>query len=129
MKSTKNYDYNPNRYNANSHTGRFNKRIALYGPVIIQDEIGNEIESFGELSVVWSMVKTTKGSEYIEAARNNITNVTRFVVRYSDELNTLFQTDKTRLQIKYKNVDYDVKSIINDDEMNKTFTIVTQGRL
>lgn len=129
MKSTKQYDYNPNRYNANTHSGRFNKRIAFYGPVIIQDEIGNEIESFDKLDEVWSKVITIRGNEYIEAAQSNMTNVTRFIVRYSNELNALFTEYKTRLEVHYKNVVYDVKSIINDDEMNKTFTIVTEGRL
>lgn len=129
MKSTKYSDYNPNRYNANSHSGRFNKRIAFYGPTITQDAIGNEIESFGKLDEVWSKVITVRGNEYIEAAQNNMTNITRFVVRYSKSLKALLNTHKTRLMIKYKDVDYDIKSVINDDELNKTFTIIAEGRL
>lgn len=122
------YEYNPNRYNANNQSGRFNKRIALHGPTITQDEIGNEIESFGELCKVWSKVITVKGSEYIDAARENASKTTRFIIHYSTKTETLLNTHKTKLMIKYKGVDYDIKSIINDDEMNTTFTIIAEGR-
>src|SRR5690606_26070181 len=107
----------------------FNKRIAFYGPTIIQDEIGNEIESFGKLDEVWSKVITVRGNEFIEAAQSNMTNVTRFIVRYSSELNALFTEHKTRLEVHYKNVVYDVKRIINDNEMNKTIKVITEGRI
>lgn len=119
----------PNQYNANSHSGRFNQRISIWGPTIIKDEIGNETESFDELCKVWSMVKTTKGSEYSAAAQTNTVNVTRFVVRYSQTLRDLFADKKTRIEIRYKGIEYDVKSIINDDELNQTYTIIAEGRL
>lgn len=119
----------PNKYNANSHTGRFNKRIALWGPVVKDDEIGNQIETFDEICKAWSMIKTTKGSEYHAAAQTNSVNVTRFVVRFSDSLCDLFATEKTKVEIRYKGVSYNIKSVINDDEMNKTFTIIAEGRL
>lgn len=119
----------PNKYNANSHSGRFNKRISIWGPTVTQDDIGNEIESFGELCKVWSMVKTTKGSEYPAAAQTNTVNVTRFVVRYSEALRDLFDEKKTKIELRYKGVNYDVKSIINDDELNITYTIIAEGRM
>ncbi len=123
------YEYNPNRYYKDTHSGRFNKRIAFWGPTVIQDAIGNEIETFGEIIQVWSMVKTTKGSEYSAAAQTNTVNIVRFVVRYSETLRDLFTTHKTKLEVRYKEVAYDIKSIINDDEMNKTFTVIAEGRL
>ncbi|OMF70508.1 phage head closure protein [Paenibacillus glucanolyticus] len=122
------YDYNPNRYDKRINSGRFNKRISFWGPVVTEDDIGNEIETFGELCKAWSMVKTTKGSEYSGAAQTNTVNVVRFVVRYSKSLRDLFTVYKTKIEVRYKNVPYDVKSIINDDEMNKTFTIIAEGR-
>jgi len=121
--------YNVNRYNSNSHSGRFNKRITIMGPIITKDDIGNEAEDFVELLKLWSMVKTTKGSEFTAAAQTNSEHITRFVVRYSKTIDELFAEKKTRIEIRYKNVTYDVKSIINDDELNATFTIITEGRL
>lgn len=121
--------YNPNRYHLANNSGRFNKRIMIHGPVVKQDAIGNEVESFEQLDKLWSKIKTLKGSEYFAAAQTNATNVTRFVVRYSQRLDELFQKHKTKLEIHYKQVVYDVQSVINDDELNQTFTIIAKGRL
>ncbi|WP_010278812.1 phage head closure protein [Paenibacillus senegalensis] len=119
----------PNKYNANSNSGRFNKRIGIWGPTVTQDEIGNEIETFGEIMKLWSMVKTVKGSEYIAAAQTQTEKTVRFVVQYSKRLERLFDEHKTNIQIEYKENMYDVVAPpINDDELNKTFTIITQGR-
>lgn len=119
----------PNKYNQSSHTGRFNKRIAFWGPTVTQDEIGNEIETFGEICKAWSMIKTLKGTESQAAAQSNTVNTTRFVVHYSKFLSDLFDEKKTKLELHYKGTIYDIKSIINDDEQNKTFTIIAEGRL
>jgi SPP1 family predicted phage head-tail adaptor len=120
----------PNKYNANSHSGRFNKRIALLGPVVTQDEIGNEIETHGEIRKMWAMVKTVKGSEYIAAAQTNAEKTVRFVVQYSRVLDSIFDEHKTKLQIVYKGITHDIIAPpINDDELNKTFTIVTEAKL
>ncbi|MEF2965038.1 phage head closure protein [Paenibacillus sp. M1] len=119
-----------NKYNPNSHSGRFNKRITLYGPVVTQDEIGNEIETFGEICTLWSMVKTTKGTEYFAAAQTNSVNTVRFVVRYSKYLEEIFKKEKSKFEVEYKSVRYDVQGYpINDDELNKTFTIIAEGRM
>jgi len=118
----------PNKYNPHTHSGRFNKRVSLHGPVVRGDEIGNQIEQHDELIRVWAMIKTLKGSEYYAAAQTNAVYVTRFVVRYSKQLEALLQQHKTKIEIHYKQVVYDIQSVINDDEMNQTFTILTKGR-
>lgn len=117
-----------NKYNQNSHSGHYNKRITLYGPIFTQDEIGNEIETFGEIRKIWAMVKTTKGSEYAAASQSKSLNVTRFIVRYSNLLDELFAVHKTKIEIHFRTLKHDVKSIINDDERNKTFTIIAESR-
>lgn len=120
----------PNKYNPNNHTGRYNKRINLWGPVVTQDEIGNEIETFGEICELWSMVKTTKGSEYFAAGQINTVNTVRFVVRYSKYLEGIFRKETSKFEIEYKGVRYDVQGApINDDELNATYTIIAEGRL
>lgn len=117
-----------NKYNYNSHSGRFNKRVSIHGPIITSDEIGNQIKTFGEMCKVWAMVKTTKGSEYAAAAQTKSLTITRFVVRYSKSLDELFSLYKTKIEFHYKQAKYDVVSIFNDDEQNKTFTIIAESR-
>lgn len=124
------FDYNPDRYDRRNNSGRFNKRIKIWGPTVQTDDIGNEIESFGEICGVWAMVKTTKGSEYFAAGQTVSLNTVRFVVRYSDFLDGVFRMETSKFEIEYKGNRYDVQgNPINDDEMNKTFTIIAEGRL
>lgn len=121
------YEYNPNRYHASKQSGGFNKRIALYGPTIVQDEIGNEIESFDKLMDCWSKVITLKGSE-IQTSQEQTKETARFILRYSKPLEAILNSHKTKLEVHYKSNVYDVKSAINDDEKNETFTLVAEVR-
>lgn len=119
----------PFKYQPNINSGKFNKLIAIHGPTISKDALHQEIETFGEVAKPWAMIKTIQGREFLEAAQNNAEHTTRFVVRYSSSLKTLFDTDSTRLEVHYDNNVYNIESIINDDEADKTFTIITKGRV
>ncbi|MCM3628801.1 phage head closure protein [Paenibacillus glycanilyticus] len=119
---------NPNKYNANSHTGRFNKRITIMGQSVIQDEIGNEIEVFTEICKLWSMIKTLRGSEYNAAGQTESVDITRFIIKWTRTIEDIFALEKTKLSVQYKGISYDVKSVINDDELNQTFTIIAEGK-
>lgn len=118
----------PFKYKPNINSGEFRNRITVYGPTITKDELHQEVETFGEVAKLWAMIKTTQGREIMEPA-NAAEYSTRFVVRYSASLNTLFEEDSTRLEIHYDKKVYDIESIINDDEADKTFTIVAKGRV
>lgn len=121
---------NQNKYNANFNSGTFRHRISIYKRTVKEDELGQEIEGQTEfICKCWSMIKTLKGQEIVNGD-TSMRNTSRFVVRYSKFLDELFKSDDvTLLEIHYRNVIYDIKSVINDDEMNKTFTIVAEGRL
>lgn len=108
---------------------QFNKRITICRSVLTRMELSQKKETFEDVFRVWAMVKTLRGNEYIAAAQVKAENTTRFVVRYSRAIEELTDEQKTRFAIRYKEKMYDVKSIINDDEMNKTFTIITEGRM
>jgi SPP1 family predicted phage head-tail adaptor len=71
------------------------------------------------------MIKTIKGREYYQAASVQAENEMRFVVRYSKSLE---QVDN-KYRIKYKGRYFDIQSIMNDDELNKTFTIIVKERM
>lgn len=108
---------------------RFNKRILVRQRTIVVDELLQEIEGFEDYGKYWSMIKTVKGSEYIDAAQEQFEKTIRFIVRYSKSLNAFIAAEKTSFEINYKGVVYDVKSAVNDDEMNKTVTIIAEGRV
>lgn len=108
---------------------QFNKRIDIYTHTITVDELLQEEVNYDLVASVWAMVKTLQGREYIAAKQVNAEHTTRFVIRYSSTVKQLIQDNSTSLEIHYDNRIYDVESIINDDERNKTFTIIAKGRV
>lgn len=118
----------PFKYNPNNNTGSYRHRITIHKRTITVDELLQEIEVFEEVTKLWAMIKTLKGQEVMNGDTSTV-NTSRFVVRYSKFLHELFASEKTSLEIHYRNVIYDIKEVINDDELNKTYTIVAEGRL
>ena len=108
---------------------RFKHRIELFQRTTIIDELLQETETYESWGKLWADIKTIKGTEYIAAAQEKQNKTVRFVVRYSKPLERLLQADKTSFEIVYKSVTYDVKDAMNDDEMNKTVTIIAEGRV
>lgn len=106
--------------------GQFNRKITLKKRSIAEDALGQEIESFSDFGTFWAMVKTTRSSEAINIGNLQSLKVTRFILRYSRSLNELIESDGTHFTLVYKGLEYDVKSVINDDEANKTVTIIAE---
>ena len=109
--------------------GQFNKKITLKKRSIVTDELSQEIEEFAEYGTFWAMVKTTRSSEAVSSGNLQSLKVTRFVLRYSRSLNELIESDGTHFTLVYKGLEYDVTSVINDDEADKTVTIIAESKV
>ena len=100
------------------NAGQFNKRIILQseteGGI---DEFGYPLEPIVKELKLWAMVKPVKYTEYFESKTTQSENITRFVIRYRDGV------DST-MTIFYKDQIYEIESIINDNEENKTLTLM-----
>lgn len=106
--------------------GQFNKKIQLMKRTITKDEYMQEIETFELYASPFAMVRTIKSSEAIKAGNLSALKETRFVVRYSKKIAQLVVENETHFKLIFKSEEYEVKSIVNDDEQNKTFTIVAE---
>ena len=103
------------------NTGDFRNRIIIEQPVVIKDELNQVIEtSWQELKKAWAMIKTVKGSEYIEASASQATRVYRFVIPYTSGI-----TEEMRINMKGRIFDI-IEPPMNDDEMNQTLTIIAK---
>ncbi|PGA94793.1 phage head closure protein, partial [Bacillus toyonensis] len=102
----------PFQYKKPLNTGDFRNRISIEQPVVIKDELNQVIEtSWQELKKAWSMIKTVKGSEYIEASASQSTRIYRFVIPYTTGITEL-------MRIKMKGRIFDIiEPPRNDDEM------------
>ena len=110
----------PFKYNPNYHSGKFNKKIMFQvsdGTTV--NENGFEIENWQDVKDAWAMIKTLKGSEYFEAATTQNENISRFAIRYTAGLHP-------DMRIMYKLRPFEIESIVNDDEDNKTMTIMVK---
>ncbi|USK56573.1 phage head closure protein [Cytobacillus solani] len=82
-----------------------------------------EDQRYVDVKSVYAMIKTLsdRGSsyEFYEAATTHSKNTNSFVVRYTTGITS-------DMRIKYNGHFYEIQSIINDNEMDKTLTIVAR---
>ncbi|MBE2918735.1 phage head closure protein [Anoxybacillus flavithermus] len=100
-------------------TNQFKHRITIQRQVEEQNENGFIINEWQDRHHLWAAIKTLRGREYYEAATTQNENTVRFVVRYTTGINP-------DMRIKYKDRAFEILSVINDDELNKTLTIIAK---
>jgi len=108
---------------------RFRHRIELFQRTTSTDNLLQEIEVYVSYGKLWADIKTIRGQQYLEAGHEGQNKTTRFIIRESKTLEQFMQSDKTSFEIEFKGVRYDVRDAMNDDELNKTVTIVAEGRV
>lgn len=101
--------------------GSLNKRITFLQYANTTNDEGFEIDGWTPVVTVWAAVKTLQGREYIAAATIQAERTTRFIIRYSKRMNSLLNN---KMRVKYGGREFEIKSIINDNEANVTFTII-----
>lgn len=111
----------PFKYNPNYHTGQFRHRITFQKFNSIKDELGQQTDGeWQDVTSAWAMIKTLKGREYFEAAASRSEATSRFVIHYQLGIDG-------SMRILYDGRIFDiVEPPINDDELNKTLTIITR---
>ncbi|MBJ8085258.1 phage head closure protein [Bacillus cereus] len=111
----------PFQYKKPLNTGDCRNRIIIEEPVVIKDELNQVIEtSWQEVKRAWAMIKTVKGSEYIEASASQSTRIYRFVIPYTTGITEL-------MRINMKNRIFDIiEPPMNDDEIYQTLTIIAK---
>lgn len=101
--------------------GLFKHRISIQQLSEFVNENGFPVEEWSDVKLVWAMIKTLndKGSsyEFYEAATTHSRFTNTFVIRYTSGITT-------DMRIVYKSRIFEILSVINDNEANKTLTIV-----
>lgn len=111
-----------NKYNPNTHSGKFRNRISIIEMIDTEDELGNQEEVEQEFTRAWAMIKTLKGSEYLKTAAVRAEKIYRFIIHYTPGVTN-------KMIVKYDNRIFDViEPPTNDDEMDRTLTIIAKER-
>lgn len=100
------------------------RKIIIQRLVTVTDELGQELEDeWQDFKAPWATIKTMQGREYFAAATAQAENTYRFIIRYT--------TDVTNdMRIIYKGRVFDIiEPPINDDELNKTLTIIAKEKV
>lgn len=113
------------KYKPKMNSGLFRHRITIQKyDAYATNENGfprPEEERYSDVKSVWAMVKTLsdRGSayEFYEAATTHAKNTNSFVIRYTPGITS-------DMRIKYNGRYFEILSVINDGELNKTLTIV-----
>lgn len=112
-----------NKYNPNFHRGLFRNRISILHTVMVEDELNNQIEEEQVFTNAWAMIKTLKGSEYVKAGAVRGELIYRFIIHYAPGITN-------SMKVSYNGRTFDIiEPPINDDEMDKTLTIIAKERV
>jgi len=103
----------------------FTKRIEIVELKPNDGPIPSGPEAHGDQEVLfskaWADIKTMKGSEVqtLGLAAHEVTS--RFIIRYKEGI-------KPYMKIKYKGKTYNIESLTNDDEQNRTITMIASSK-
>lgn len=113
----------PFKYKPNLNTGQLRHRISIEHFVTEKDVLGQEIEGeWKTLKKVWADIKTMQGREYFAAAASQAENTSRFIIRYTEGITN-------DMRIIYDGRTFDIEQPpINDDELEKTITIIAKEK-
>lgn len=113
---------NQNKYNQNFNAGTFRHRIVIEQLQEFVDPNTDRVnKEWVPIKKVWCAIKTIKGSEYFSSAleKERMERTYRFIVRYTSGIDNTVQT-----RINFNGRIFDVESILHDDELQKTVTII-----
>ncbi|EKN68069.1 phage head closure protein [Schinkia azotoformans] len=102
------------------NAGLFRNKIVIQSFSEKKDELGQILKEWTNTYNLWVMIRTIQGTEYIEASATQNQDTTRFVIRFMKNI-------EPTMRIVYKNKIYNIISVINDDEADKTLTIIAKS--
>lgn len=113
----------PFKYNPDFNTGSFRHKITIFKEDTVENENGFPVETREDICRVWTAIKTVRGKEYAEAAATQSEIISRFIIRYRKGIDA-------RMKIDLNGRIFDIiEPPINDNELNKTLTIVAKERV
>jgi SPP1 family predicted phage head-tail adaptor len=96
--------------------GDLKKRITFQKLTNIINDNGFEIENWIDVKTVWARVSNLYGKEYFAAAAVQAENTIKFLIRYTDGIDT-------DMRILFKGKQYNITSIDNIKYANKFIEI------
>lgn len=100
--------------------GLFRHKMTFQYYTETENSMGDVVQTWQDVKTVWAMIKTVQGREFIQAAAVQGETTTRFVIRYTKGITS-------DMRILYDGRTFEISAPpINDDEANKTLTIMAK---
>ncbi|ALY08068.1 putative head-tail adaptor [Bacillus phage vB_BhaS-171] len=110
----------PFKYNPHFNTGQFRNRISIQQLTETENQMGDTVTGWEEFKNVWAMIKTVRGKEIMQAGAIQGELTVRFVTHYTPGITN-------DMRIIYDGRTFEITAPpINDDELNKTLTIMAR---
>jgi len=98
---------------------KFNFRNMIIFTEVVQDDSPEPGGKEEEVTRAWADIKTMQGRDYTRSEADNILGISRFIIRYIPDI-------VSTMKIVFKGQKYTILSIVNDNEQNKTLTIIAE---
>ena len=110
----------PFKYNPQNNSGSYRHRITIETISETENDMGDVLINWITFKTAWSMIKTVRGNEFVEAASTQGERIVRFIIRYTAGITN-------DMRIIYDGRIFEIISPpINDDELNDTLTIMAR---
>ena len=97
--------------------GLLRKRLTLQQRSKSQDSYGQPLLTWSDVATVWGEIVPLSGSESVSADSLQASTSHQITIRYRSGVNTA-------LRIKYGVRLFDIQNVLNQDERNKTLTLL-----
>ncbi|MEC0282430.1 phage head closure protein [Terribacillus saccharophilus] len=106
--------------------GRLDQRIAFTETGYEEDDDGFGVEKEVEFTKAWAELKTLRDRSFYAAAQTNNEDNLQFLIRYRKDI-ARRDEQGTRMGLRWRNRDYEIVSLTDDDGKKKIITIVVKA--
>jgi SPP1 family predicted phage head-tail adaptor len=105
--------------------GRLNRRVTFQRAVVTQNDFGEPVNGWSNITIAWTQIEPLAGKERFSAMQQQADVDHLLTCRYQSELSTLQPEDRAVWNSKI----FDIKSVINTREGNFRLEILTKRHI
>ncbi|MEK4798058.1 phage head closure protein [Thermoactinomyces sp. FSL K6-2592] len=103
------------------NAGRLKHRVTLQEEVKTPDGGGGSVVTWQDVATVWASVEPLKGRELYAAQQVRATLTHKIIIRYRPDISV-----NVKMRAVYNNRIFNITSVINEQESNKTLQLLAE---
>ncbi len=102
--------------------GKLRHQISLLKPIIIKDELGQEVEKLEVQKTIWVSIEPLSGKEYFSAKQVNSEATVKITIRYIESL-------LPHWVVQFGQRIFNIEAIINLEERNRYLQLLCSEKV